>query len=108
MDALNILYVACTRAKYELHIWPVKPSESKIKRNSITNISDLIYFFLYKSDFFIPYKESIVNVAKNKIKTICYNFMPVIDWTRTQLDYKLPTDGLALRFNYIHIRDNNY
>ena len=49
------------------------------------------------------YKDSVVNVSKNKIKTICYNFMPIIDWTRTQLDYKLPTDGLALRFNYIHL-----
>ena len=49
------------------------------------------------------YKDSIINVAKNKIRTICYNFMPVIDWTRTQLDYKLPTDGLALRFKYMHI-----
>ncbi len=47
------------------------------------------------------YKDSINNIAKNKIFTICYNFMPIIDWTRTQLDYKLPTDGLALRFNYI-------
>ena len=32
------------------------------------------------------YKDSIVSVSKNKIKTICYNFMPIIDWTRTQLD----------------------
>ncbi len=47
------------------------------------------------------YKDSINNIAKNNIKTICYNFMPVIDWTRTQLDFQLPTDGLALRFNYI-------
>ena len=47
------------------------------------------------------YKDSINNIAKNNIKTICYNFMPIIDWTRTQLDYKLPTDGLALRFNYL-------
>ena len=46
------------------------------------------------------YKDSINNIAKNKIKTICYNFMPIIDWTRTQLDFKLPTDGLALRFDY--------
>ncbi len=47
------------------------------------------------------YKDSILNVANNKINTICYNFMPIIDWTRTQLDFKLPTDGLALRFDYI-------
>ena len=49
------------------------------------------------------YKDSIANIAKNKIKTICYNFMPVIDWTRTQLNYKLSTEGLALRFNYLHL-----
>ena len=49
------------------------------------------------------YKDSIANIAKNKIKTICYNFMPIIDWTRTQLNYKLPTEGLALRFNYLHL-----
>ena len=29
--------------------------------------------------------------------------MPIVDWTRTQLDFKLPTDGLALRFNYLQI-----
>ncbi len=47
------------------------------------------------------YKDSIVSVADNKINTVCYNFMPIIDWTRTELNFKLPTDGLALRFNYI-------
>ena len=49
------------------------------------------------------YKDTIANIAKNKINTICYNFMPIVDWTRTQLDFKLPSDGLALRFNYLQI-----
>ena len=49
------------------------------------------------------YKETIANIAKNNIKTICYNFMPIVDWTRTQLDFKLPSDGLALRFNFIQV-----
>ena len=49
------------------------------------------------------YKDSIQNIAKNNIRTICYNFMPVVDWTRTQLDFKLQTDGLALRFNFLEI-----
>tara|TARA_Y100001970_G_scaffold162493_1_gene198636 strand:+ start:6924 stop:8114 length:1191 start_codon:yes stop_codon:yes gene_type:complete len=49
------------------------------------------------------YKDTIANIAKNKIYTICYNFMPIVDWTRTQLDFKLPTDGLALRFDYIQM-----
>jgi mannonate dehydratase len=49
------------------------------------------------------YKDTITNIAKCKIKTICYNFMPIVDWTRTQLDYQLPTDGLSLKFNYLQI-----
>ena len=53
--------------------------------------------------FIDNYKDTILNVSKNNIRTICYNFMPIVDWTRTQLDFQLPTDGLALKFNYQHI-----
>ncbi len=43
--------------------------------------------------------KSMENLAAEGIKTICYNFMPVIDWTRTDLRYQLPSGVYALRFD---------
>jgi mannonate dehydratase len=44
--------------------------------------------------------ESMRAVAAEGIRTICYNVMPVVDWTRTDLDYAMPTGATALRFDY--------
>ena len=46
------------------------------------------------------YKSSMANLAEAGIETICYNFMPVLDWTRTDLAYRLKTGATCMRFDY--------
>jgi mannonate dehydratase len=45
------------------------------------------------------YKTSLRNVAAAGIEVICYNFMPVLDWTRTELRWALPNGGSCMRFD---------
>ncbi len=44
------------------------------------------------------YKQSLRHVGASGIEVVCYNFMPVVDWTRTNLLYRLPNSSHALRF----------
>lgn len=46
------------------------------------------------------YKQSVRNLGECGIDTVCYNFMPVLDWVRTSLHYQLPGGGEVMYFDY--------
>lgn len=50
------------------------------------------------SRLFANYRQSMANLAANGVRTICYNFMPLLDWTRTDLAAPVARGGTCLRF----------
>ncbi|MFX0558291.1 mannonate dehydratase [Maribacter sp. CXY002] len=66
------------------------------------NIHTSIKYGLPERDVYIQnYIQTLKNLAANNIKVVCYNFMQLIDWTRTNLDFHLPNGASALQYDPI-------
>lgn len=68
------------------------------------NIHKAIKYGLPERDIYIQnYTETLRNLAENNIKVVCYNFMQLIDWTRTNLNYELSTGAISLLYDPVAI-----
>lgn len=96
------------------HVWPIetiREIQSYIESFDLNwsvveslPISEVIKYGGAKRDQLIEnYKISLANLGKCGIKTVCYNFMPVIDWVRTDLDYKLENGTMSLFYDRIRL-----
>ncbi|WP_340158923.1 mannonate dehydratase [uncultured Maribacter sp.] len=68
---------------------------------SVNIHTSIKYGYDDRDDYIEKYIQTIKNLAANGIYDVCYNFMQLIDWTRTDLDFELPTGASALKYNPI-------
>jgi len=52
-------------------------------------------------DHIEAYKTSLTNLARAGLQTVCYNFMPLLDWTRTDLAYQVSNRATCMRFDLV-------
>jgi mannonate dehydratase len=95
---------------YDGRVWPV---DEVLKRKAEIESAGLVWSVIesipiHKSiklrtaercQYIDAWKDSLAAIAKAGVPVVCYNFMPLVDWTRTNLRYRLPSTGYALRFD---------
>ncbi|KAA0991010.1 mannonate dehydratase [Dyadobacter aurulentus] len=120
VSLMDIRQAGCSGVVTALHqipvgqVWPIEAIEDRKKlvetgNDQYTELKWLVVESLpvhedikkglpSREDYIHNYKESLRNLATCGIKTVCYNFMPVLDWSRTILDHTLPEGQKTLRF----------
>ncbi len=93
-------------------IWPVQEIEKRKKQIESAGLNWHVVESLPvhnsikagkagKDQLIQNYIQSIKNLSLFGIDTICYNFMPVLDWVRTDLEYVLPNGGVTMEYDHI-------
>ena len=88
MDSIAARNAQVTNMGFDWVVAESLPVHERIKRGE----GDL-------TQLFSNYRQSMANLAGQGIKTICYNFMPLLDWTRTDLAAPVKGGGSCLRFD---------
>ena len=86
-DTIAARKARVTEAGFDWVVVESLPVHERIKRGD----GDL-------SELFANYRQSMANLAANGVHTICYNFMPLLDWTRTDLAAPVAGGATCLRF----------
>ncbi|RAU97332.1 mannonate dehydratase [Paenibacillus sp. YN15] len=91
-------------------VWPMDKIEALKQRvesvglkisviESVPVHEDIKLGLLSRDRYIANYCETIRNLGKAGIPVICYNFMPVFDWTRSDLEYRLPDGSTTLQYD---------